>query len=239
MTIDTLRLTAEEAAALIERGEVSSAELVDAYRAAIGERDEELHAYLHVTEGEAPGDGVPIALKDVITTKGVPTTAASRILEGYIPVFDSTVAERVKDAGLPLLGKTNLDEFAMGSSTENSGFGPSQEPVGSRARPRRLVRRFRRCGRRRAGAVGARLRHRRLGQAARRAVRDRRPAAHVRNRQPVRDRRLRVEPRPGRPDDEDRPRQRVALPDRRRPRSLRLDHGRAARAGRASRRART
>ena len=130
MTIDTLRLTAEEAAGLIERGEVSSAELVDAYRAAIGERDEELHAYLHVTEGEAAGDGVPIALKDVITTKGVPTTAASRILEGYIPVFDSTVAERVKDAGLPLLGKTNLDEFAMGSSTENSGFGPSQESRG-------------------------------------------------------------------------------------------------------------
>ncbi len=128
MTIDTLRLTAEEAAGLIERGEVSSAELVDAYRAAIGERDEELHAYLHVTEGEVPGDGVPIALKDVITTKGVPTTAASRILEGYIPVYDSTVASRVNAAGLPLLGKTNLDEFAMGSSTENSGFGPSKNP---------------------------------------------------------------------------------------------------------------
>ncbi len=128
MTVDTLRLTAEEAAGLIERGEVSSAELVDAYRAAIGERDEELHAYLHVTEGEVSGDGVPIALKDVITTKGVPTTAASRILEGYIPVYDSTVAERVNAAGLPLLGKTNLDEFAMGSSTENSGFGPSKNP---------------------------------------------------------------------------------------------------------------
>ncbi len=128
MTIDTLRLTAEEAAGLLERGEVTSAELVEAYRAAIGERDPELHAYLHVTEGDAPGDGVPIALKDAITTKGVPTTAASKILEGYIPVFDSTVASRVKDAGLPLLGKTNLDEFAMGSSTENSAFGPSKNP---------------------------------------------------------------------------------------------------------------
>jgi aspartyl-tRNA(Asn)/glutamyl-tRNA(Gln) amidotransferase subunit A len=128
MTIDTLRLTAEEAAGLIERGEVTSAELVEAYRAAIGERDEELHAYLHVTEGAAPGDGVPIALKDVITTKGVPTTAASKILEGYIPVFDSTVARLCKDAGLPLLGKTNLDEFAMGSSTENSAFGPTRNP---------------------------------------------------------------------------------------------------------------
>ena len=128
--IDTLRLTAEEAAGLLERGEVSSAELVAAYRAAIEARDPKLHAYLHVTDDEHAGDGggVPIALKDVITTKGVPTTAGSRILEGYVPVFDSTVAARCKEAGLPLLGKTNLDEFAMGSSTENSGFGPTRNP---------------------------------------------------------------------------------------------------------------
>ena len=128
MTIDTLRLTAEDAAGLVERGEVSSDELVAAYRESIAARDGELHSYLHVTEGEAEGDGVPIALKDVITTKGVPTTAGSRILEGYVPIFDSTIASRVKDAGLPLLGKTNLDEFAMGSSTENSGYGPSHNP---------------------------------------------------------------------------------------------------------------
>ena len=128
--IDTLRLTAEEAAGLLERGEVSSGELVAAYRAAIEERDPELHGYLHVTDDEhvGDGDGVPIALKDVITTKGVPTTAGSRILDGYVPVFDSTVAARCKEAGLPLLGKTNLDEFAMGSSTENSGFGPTRNP---------------------------------------------------------------------------------------------------------------
>ena len=128
--IDTLRLTAEGAAGLLERGEVSSTELVAAYREAIAARDGELHAYLHVTEngGAGDGDGVPVALKDVITTKGVPTTAGSRILEGYVPVFDSTVAARVKEAGLPLLGKTNMDEFAMGSSTENSGYGPSHNP---------------------------------------------------------------------------------------------------------------
>jgi aspartyl-tRNA(Asn)/glutamyl-tRNA(Gln) amidotransferase subunit A len=126
MTVDTLRLTAEEAAGLIERGEVSRDELVDAYLAAIDERDAELHAYLHVA-GER-GGGVPIALKDLITTKSVPTTAGSRILEGYVPVFDSTVAARCKEAGLPLLGKTNMDEFAMGSSTENSAYGPSKNP---------------------------------------------------------------------------------------------------------------
>jgi aspartyl-tRNA(Asn)/glutamyl-tRNA(Gln) amidotransferase subunit A len=137
--IDTLRLTAEDAAALVERGEVSADELAEAYRAAIAERDPELHAFLHVVgdtaaEGEtAPQNGgsprgVPIAFKDVITTRGVPTTAGSRILAGYVPVFDSTVAARCKQAGLPLLGKTNLDEFAMGSSTENSGYGPTRNP---------------------------------------------------------------------------------------------------------------
>jgi aspartyl-tRNA(Asn)/glutamyl-tRNA(Gln) amidotransferase subunit A len=129
--IDTLRLTAEHAVGLLERREVSRDELVDAYRVAIAERDDELHCYLHVAEHAGANGaraGVPIALKDVITTKGVPTTAGSRILEGYVPVFDSTVASRCDDAGLPLLGKTNLDEFAMGSSTENSGYGPTRNP---------------------------------------------------------------------------------------------------------------
>jgi aspartyl-tRNA(Asn)/glutamyl-tRNA(Gln) amidotransferase subunit A len=125
--IDTLRLTAEEATGLLERKEVSPAELRRAYFDAIAERDGELHCYLRLTE-DAGGDGVPIALKDVIGTKGVETTAGSRILEGYVPVFDSTVAGRCKQAGLSLLGKTNTDEFAMGSSTENSAFGPSRNP---------------------------------------------------------------------------------------------------------------
>jgi aspartyl-tRNA(Asn)/glutamyl-tRNA(Gln) amidotransferase subunit A len=125
--LDTLALTAEDAAGLLERGELSSADLMDAYLAAIEERDEELHSYLHVS-GEPDRGGVPIAYKDLITTKGIPTTAGSRILEGYVPVFDSTVASRCKDAGLPIIGKTNMDEFAMGSSTENSAFGPSHNP---------------------------------------------------------------------------------------------------------------
>ena len=125
--IDTLRLTAEEAMGLVERGEVSAAELHAAYLQAIGERDGELHSYLRTVD-EAGGGGVPIAFKDVISSRGVETTAGSKILSGYVPVFDSTVAARCREAGLPLIGKTNMDEFAMGSSTENSAFGPTLNP---------------------------------------------------------------------------------------------------------------
>jgi aspartyl-tRNA(Asn)/glutamyl-tRNA(Gln) amidotransferase subunit A len=127
MTIDTLRLTAEEGLDLLERKEVSAAELHTAYLEAITARDPELHCYLRTLE-EPSGDSLPIALKDVIGTKGVETTAGSKVLAGYVPVYDSTVAARVKGAGLSLLGKTNTDEFAMGSSTENSAYGPSRNP---------------------------------------------------------------------------------------------------------------
>jgi aspartyl-tRNA(Asn)/glutamyl-tRNA(Gln) amidotransferase subunit A len=125
--IDTLRLTAEEAMGLLERREISPRELWDAYTAAIDARNEDLHAFLTLVD-EPNGDGVPIALKDIIGTKGIETTAGSKILQGYVPVYDSTVAARCKDARLATLGKTNTDEFAMGSSTENSAFGPSRNP---------------------------------------------------------------------------------------------------------------
>jgi aspartyl-tRNA(Asn)/glutamyl-tRNA(Gln) amidotransferase subunit A len=125
--IDTLRLSAEDAAGMVERGDVSATELHRAYRAAIDERDPELHAFL-TTVDDVEGEGVPIAFKDLISTRGIETTAASKILAGYKPLFDATVATRCKQAGLPLLGKTNMDEFAMGSSTENSGFGPTRNP---------------------------------------------------------------------------------------------------------------
>jgi aspartyl-tRNA(Asn)/glutamyl-tRNA(Gln) amidotransferase subunit A len=125
--IDTLRLTAEDAIGLVGRQEVSAEELHRSYLEAISARDGELHCYLRTVD-EPNGTSIPIALKDVISTKGVETTAGSKILAGYVPVFDSTVAARVKAAGLSLLGKTNTDEFAMGSSTENSAYGPSRNP---------------------------------------------------------------------------------------------------------------
>jgi aspartyl-tRNA(Asn)/glutamyl-tRNA(Gln) amidotransferase subunit A len=125
--LDTLRLTAEEARDMLERGDVSPAELRSAYREAIDKLNDELHCFLTLVDSDE-NDGVPIALKDVISTKGVRTTAGSKILEEYVPVFDSTVADRCKAAGLQLLGKTNTDEFAMGSSTENSAFGPTRNP---------------------------------------------------------------------------------------------------------------
>jgi aspartyl-tRNA(Asn)/glutamyl-tRNA(Gln) amidotransferase subunit A len=125
--LDTLRLSAEEGARLVRDKEISGSELYAAYRAAIDERDPELHCFLHVCDDEG-GEGLPIAVKDVIGTKGIPTTAGSKILEGYVPVYDATVVERCKAHGLRVIGKTNTDEFAMGSSTENSAYGPTRNP---------------------------------------------------------------------------------------------------------------
>jgi aspartyl-tRNA(Asn)/glutamyl-tRNA(Gln) amidotransferase subunit A len=139
---DLVRLTAAETARRIAAGEVSAVDVTQAHLDRIAEVDDRLHAFLHVDTagalaqarrvdaGEVSGPlaGVPLALKDVIVTAGVPTTAGSRILAGWVPPYDATVTRRLREAGIVVLGKTNMDEFAMGSSTEHSAFGPSHNP---------------------------------------------------------------------------------------------------------------
>ncbi len=139
MTGDPTRLSALEASRLLGAGELDPGELFDAYRDRAAA--DELNAFTWVADQappSAPGTplgGVPLGIKDLFCTEGVPSQAGSRILEGYRPPYTATVVDRLAAAGAPLLGKTNQDEFAMGSSTENSAFGPSLNPWDRRRVP--------------------------------------------------------------------------------------------------------
>jgi len=143
---DLIRQSAAVLASAIAEREVSAVEVTSAHLDRIAEVDERVHAFLYVDAEAAlvaasavdarldagerlgPLAGVPLALKDVLTMRGVPTTCGSRILQGWRPPYDASVVERLRAADVIILGKTNMDEFAMGSSTEHSAYGPTHNP---------------------------------------------------------------------------------------------------------------
>ena len=232
--------TLTELAADLAAKRVSAVELTKHFLARIERYDDALNAFVTVTAEQAlkqaqaadqrrargdaaPLTGIPLAHKDIFCTAGVKTTCGSKMLDDFVAPYDATVVERFADAGAVMLGKTNMDEFAMGSSNETSYYGPvhnpwdlSLVPGGSSGGS--------------AAAVAARIaagrdgnRHRRLDSPARSAVRNHRHQADVRPRVALRDDRVRVEPRSGRRADADGGRRRAAARGDRGSRRTRLD----------------
>ena len=174
---DITRLTVHELVEKLNKNELSSEKIVKAYKARIEDKEKDVKAFITTTLDEAEKEavkadeerksgaksgfaGVPIGIKDNLCTNGVKTTCASKMLENFVAPYDATVVEKLKEQDIISLGKLNMDEFAMGSSTENSAMQITHNPMEFKQSTRRFIRWFCSSSCSRHGAMGFRFRHR-------------------------------------------------------------------------------